>query len=77
MRTGLLLLLLLLLLSAGSRRCACCVCRDRPFFLFFNPFVTHQGYWDTVPDEDLALYHDLNERPELDFSVGVGLRVSF
>lgn len=23
------------------------------------------------------LYHDLNERPELDFSVGVGLRVSF
>ncbi len=32
--------------------------RERPFFLFFNPFVTHQGYWDTVPDEDLALYHD-------------------
>ncbi|MBM3889260.1 MAG: DUF4976 domain-containing protein [Verrucomicrobia bacterium] len=31
---------------------------ERPFFLFFNPFVTHQGYWSTVPDEDLAVYKD-------------------
>ena len=32
--------------------------REKPFFLFFNPFVTHQGYWSTVPDEDLARYRD-------------------
>jgi choline-sulfatase len=32
--------------------------REKPFFLFFNPFVTHQGYWSTVPDEDLAQYKD-------------------
>ena len=32
--------------------------RAKPFFLFFNPFVTHQGYWSTVPDEDLARYAD-------------------
>lgn len=32
--------------------------RAKPFFLFFNPFVTHQGYWSTVPDEDVALYKD-------------------
>jgi len=32
--------------------------RAKPFFLFFNPFVTHQGYWSTVPDEDLAQYKD-------------------
>jgi len=32
--------------------------RAKPFFLFFNPFVTHQGYWRTVPEEDLARYKD-------------------
>ncbi len=32
--------------------------REKPFFLFYNPFVTHQGYWSTVPDEDLARYED-------------------
>lgn len=32
--------------------------RERPFFLFYNPFVTHQGYWGTAPEEDLAHYKD-------------------
>ena len=32
--------------------------RERPFFLFFNPFVTHQGYWGTATEADLAHYQD-------------------
>jgi choline-sulfatase len=32
--------------------------RERPFFLFFNPFVTHQSYWGTATDADMAHYQD-------------------